>query len=77
MIMSFIIIELDMAAELERQVIEYMANSVVPSFIDASAIKKGFVSFEIQADGYNYKIRYKLDLQGNWIMASYTSSLLK
>jgi hypothetical protein len=74
---SFINIENDMAAELERQVIEYMANSVVRSFIDAATTKKGVLSFEIQVDGYNYKIRYKLDPKGKWIMANYTSSLLK
>jgi hypothetical protein len=66
-----------MAAELERQVIEYMADSVVSSFINSSATKKGVVNFEIRVDGYNYKIRYKLDIEGKWKMANYTSLLLK
>ena len=65
-----------MAIEHEREIIEDIADGLVSRFIDSYATKKGIVNFNMQSDGYNYNINYKLHPDGTWKMLNYTANLL-
>jgi hypothetical protein len=66
-----------MAEELDANAVEHMSRQAVSRFINSSSKKKGIVTFDLKADGYVYKITYRLNAAGDWKMTNYTSSLLR